>query len=413
MKRLTCLLLSLLLAVGAAALPVAAEEDTIVVNEDISVSANYDWTRFKDKGVKLNVYNWGLYISDGSDESVNVVEAFEQLTGIDVNYTTYDTNESLYAKMKGGGANYDIIVPSDYMIGKMIAEDMLAPLDYSNIPNAQMIGEQYRHQSYDPQDAYSVPYTWGVVGIVYNKTMVEEEPDSWNVMWDERYTNSILMFNNSRDAFAIAARKLGMSMNPKTVEEVNIIAEELKKQKLLVQAYVMDEIFDKMGGGEAALAPYYAGDALVMMEENEDLGFVIPKEGTNFFVDALCIPKTSQNKEAAEMFINFLCEPDVGLANCEFIGYSTPLDSVREMLPEELANNPIAYPSAEVLANTEAFTVLPDEINAAMDAAWSDMKSYDEEGGGWVVPVFLILALAMTCFNVWRHRRRKKRREMY
>ena len=270
MKRLTCLLLSLLLAVGAAALPVAAEEDTIVVNEDISVSANYDWTRFKDKGVKLNVYNWGLYISDGSDESVNVVEAFEQLTGIDVNYTTYDTNESLYAKMKGGGANYDIIVPSDYMIGKMIAEDMLAPLDYSNIPNAQMIGEQYRHQSYDPQDAYSVPYTWGVVGIVYNKTMVEEEPDSWNVMWDERYTNSILMFNNSRDAFAIAARKLGMSMNPKTVEEVNIIAEELKKQKLLVQAYVMDEIFDKMGGGEAALAPYYAGDALVMMEENED-----------------------------------------------------------------------------------------------------------------------------------------------
>ncbi len=413
MKRLTCLLLSLLLAVGAAALPVAAEEDTIVVNEDISVSANYDWTRFKDKGVKLNVYNWGLYISDGSDESVNVVEAFEQLTGIDVNYTTYDTNESLYAKMKGGGANYDIIVPSDYMIGKMIAEDMLAPLDYSNIPNAQMIGEQYRHQSYDPQDAYSVPYTWGVVGIVYNKTMVEEEPDSWNVMWDERYTNSILMFNNSRDAFAIAARKLGMSMNPKTVEEVNIIAEELKKQKLLVQAYVMDEIFDKMGGGEAALAPYYAGDALVMMEENEDLGFVIPKEGTNFFVDALCIPKTSQNKEAAEMFINFLCEPDVGLANCEFIGYSTPLDSVREMLPEELANNPIAYPSAEVLANTEAFTVLPDEINAAMDAAWSDMKSYDEEGGGWVVPVFLILALAMTCFNVWRRRRRKKRREMY
>ncbi|MBU3806391.1 MAG: spermidine/putrescine ABC transporter substrate-binding protein [Candidatus Fournierella pullistercoris] len=413
MKRLTCLLLSLLLAVGAAALPVAAEEDTIVINEDISVSANYDWTRFKDKGVKLNVYNWGLYISDGSDESVNVVEAFEQLTGIDVNYTTYDTNESLYAKMKGGGANYDIIVPSDYMIGKMIAEDMLAPLDYSNIPNAQMIGEQYRHQSYDPQDAYSVPYTWGVVGIVYNKTMVEEEPDSWNVMWDERYTNSILMFNNSRDAFAIAARKLGMSMNPKIVEEVNIIAEELKKQKLLVQAYVMDEIFDKMGGGEAALAPYYAGDALVMMEENEDLGFVIPKEGTNFFVDALCIPKTSQNKEAAEMFINFLCEPDVGLANCEFIGYSTPLDSVREMLPEELANNPIAYPSAEVLANTEAFTVLPDEINAAMDAAWSDMKSYDEEGGGWVVPVFLILALAMTCFNVWRRRRRKKRREMY
>ena len=412
MKKFTCLLLSVLVAAGMTALPAAAAEP-IVVNEEITVSGDYDWTRFQDKGVKLNVYNWGLYISDGSDESVDVVEAFEQLTGIDVNYTTYDTNESLYAKMKGGGANYDIIVPSDYMIGKMIKEDMLEPLNFDNIPNAALIGQEYRGQSYDPQDQYSVPYTWGVVGLVYNKTMVEEAPDSWEAMWDARYANSILMFNNSRDAFAIAARKLGMSMNPTSQEEVDIIARELKEQKALVQAYVMDEIFDKMEGGEAALAPYYAGDALVMMEENPDLDFVIPKEGTNYFVDALCIPKGSQNKEAAEMFINFMCEPDVGYANCTFIGYSTPIEAVQEMLPEELANNPIAYPSEEVLANTETFISLPDEINAAMDTAWSDMKSYDESGGGWVIPVFLLLANAMTCFNIWRRRVRKKRKELY
>ena len=301
MKKAFCLLFSLIMAAGIIAMPVAADQDTIQVNDDISVSADYDWTRFKGQGVKLNVYNWGLYISDGSDESVNVLSAFEQLTGIEVNYTTYDTNESLYAKMKGGGANYDVIVPSDYMIGKMAKEGMLEKLDYSNIPNYSLIGNAYKGQTYDPDDEYSVPYTWGVVGLVYNKTMVEEEPDSWAAMWDPRYTGSVLMFNNSRDAFAIAARKIGVSMNPKTVEDVNRIAEELKAQKSVVQAYVMDEIFDKMEGGEAALAPYYAGDAITMMEENPDLGFVIPKEGTNYFVDAMCIPKGSKNKEAADI----------------------------------------------------------------------------------------------------------------
>ena len=413
MKKAFCLLFSLIMAAGIIVMPVAADQDTIQVNDDISVSADYDWTRFKGQGVKLNVYNWGLYISDGSDESVNVLSAFEQLTGIEVNYTTYDTNESLYAKMKGGGANYDVIVPSDYMIGKMAKEGMLEKLDYSNIPNYSLIGDAYKGQTYDPNDEYSVPYTWGVVGLVYNKTMVEEEPDSWAAMWDPRYTGSVLMFNNSRDAFAIAARKIGVSMNPKTVEDVNRIAEELKAQKSVVQAYVMDEIFDKMEGGEAALAPYYAGDAITMMEENPDLGFVIPKEGTNYFVDAMCIPKGSKNKEAAEMFINFMCEPDVALANCEFIGYSTPIEAVREMLPEELSNSPIAYPSEEVLKNTETFEALPDEINAAMDTAWSDMKSYDESGGGGVIPVFMLLAIALTCFNVWRRRARKKRKELY
>lgn len=175
----------------------------------------------------------------------------------------------------------------------------------------------------------------------------------------------------------------------------------------------MDEIFDKMEGGEAALAPYYAGDAIVMMDENPDLGFVIPKEGTNYFVDAMCIPKGAKNKEAAEMFINYMCEVDVGAANCDFIGYSTPIDAVRGELPEELANSPIAYPSAAVLANTETFEALPEEINAAMDRAWSDMKSYDENGSGWVVPVFLVSAMGLAAFNIWRRRAKRRRKEMY
>ena len=413
MKKLFCTLLAAVLAASLAALPAAAEGgEMIAVNDDISVSADYDWDRLADQGITLNVYNWGLYISDGSDDSVDILSAFTELTGIEVNYTTYDTNESLYAKLKSGGADYDVIIPSDYMIGKMINEGMLEKLDFANIPNMAKIGEQYKGLAYDPGDEYSVPYTWGVVGLVYNKTMVSEPPTSWDAMWDPQYENSILMFNNSRDAFAIAAKRLGMSMNPTTVEEVETIAEELKAQKSLVQAYVMDEIFDKMEGGEAALAPYYAGDALVMMDENPDLGFAIPEEGTNYFVDAMCVPAGSKNKEAAEIFINYMCETSVGVANCDYIGYSTPITEVWEQLDDELKYSEVAYPGEEVLANTEVFTVLPDEINAAMDKAWSDMKSYSEGGNGWVVPVILVAAVAVIVFLFWS-RSRKKQREDY
>lgn len=409
LKKLLALALCAALCAGLLALPAAAEGDTIQVTEDISVSADYDWERFRGAGVTLNVYNWGLYISDGSDDSVDVLAAFEELTGIEVNYTTFDTNESLYAKLKSGGADYDVVVPSDYMVGKLIAEGLLEPLDYSNIPNAADIGQSYRGLDFDPEDAYSVPYTWGMVGLVYNTTMVEEAPTSWSALWDERYAGSVLMFNNSRDAFAIAAKKLGMSLNPSSTADIDRIAQELKAQKSVVQAYVMDEIFDKMEGGEAALAPYYAGDAITMISENPDLAFVFPSEGTNYFVDSLCIPAGSKNKEAAEMFINYMCERDVGVANCDFIGYSTPIQTVWEQLDDELKYSEIAYPSAEVLANTEVFNVLPDELNAAMDKAWSDMKSYDENGNGWLIPVFLVLALAVVVLLFWRRSVKKKR----
>lgn len=383
--------------------------DEIVVNEDISVSGDYDWTRFADDNITLNVYNWGLYISDGSDESVDVVSAFEELTGIKVNYTTFDSNESLYAKMKSGGASYDVIFPSDYMVGKLIAEDMLAPLDYDNIPNMAAIGEDYLGWEFDPDNTYSVPYMWGTTGLIYNTTMVDEAPTSWSALWDVQYTGNVLMFNNSRDAYAIAAKRAGLSLNPPSVEEVDLVMQDLQAQKSVVQAYVMDEIFDKMEGGEAALAPYYAGDALTMIDDNPDLAFVHPEEGVNFFVDSMCIPATSKNKEAAEMFINYMCETSVGYVNCDYIGYSTPITAVWELLDDDIKYSPIAYPDEEVMSKAEVFVTLPDEINAEMDSQWSQMKSYDESGGSWMVVIFLLGAVALSGFNIWRKLRKKMR----
>ena len=401
-KVVSCLLSVFLLALTIAAPAQAA----------VTVADNgYDWERFKGQDITLNVYNWGLYISDGSDGGMDINKEFEELTGIKVNYTTYDTNESMYAKIKSGGADYDVIVPSDYMIGKMASEGLLAKLDFDNIPNMALIGDQYKSRDYDPNNEYCVPYTWGVVGLIYNTTMVDEEIDSWDALWDEKYAGNILMFNNSRDAFAIASKKLGLSMNPTSVEEIEQAAEELKKQKPVVQAYVMDEIFDKMEGGEAAIAPYYAGDAIVMIEENPDLAFVIPKEGTNYFVDAMCVPATSTQKEAAEMYINFMCETEVALANCEFIGYSTPQVEAEQLLPDELKNSPIMYPSAEVLANTETFNVLPDDLSAAMDEAWSEAKSYDEGGNALLVPILLVIAVAVIVIVLWRKSVKKKRND--
>ena len=407
-KLLAAALPALVLA-GAWAPGARAAGQTIAVNEDISVSADYDWTRFADDNITLNVYNWGLYISDGSDDSVDVLSAFEELTGIQVNYTTFDSNESLYAKMKSGGATYDVIFPSDYMVGRMAAEGMLAPLDFTNIPNFSQIGQEYLGWDFDPGNTYSVPYTWGTTGLIYNTTMVEEPPTSWSALWDVQYANNVLMFNNSRDAYAIAAKKLGYSLNPASIEEVETVMQELKNQKSVVQAYVMDEIFDKMEGGEAALAPYYAGDALTMIADNPDLAFVHPSEGVNFFVDSMCIPANSKNKEAAELFINYMCEPSVGLANCDYIGYSTPITAVWEQLDDDLKYSEIAYPGEDVMGKAEVFTTLPEEINAALDSQWSEMKSYEEGGSGWMVVVLLALALVISFFNIWRKLRKKAR----
>lgn len=404
-NRITALILALVLAVMAFPFTAFA---------DVDVDDGYDYERFKGQKISINVYNWGEYISDGSEEdTMNVNKEFEKLTGIHVNYTTFASNEELYAKLKSGGSSYDIIIPSDYMISRMAEEGMLEELDFANIPNFSYIDEDFVKPMYDPENKFSVPYTWGIVGIIYNKTRVDPDDDlaSWDILWNPKYALDILMFSNSRDAMGISLKRLGYSFNTTDEKQLREAADELKKQKELVQAYVMDEIFDKMGGGEAALAPYYAGDAVTMMAENPDLGFVVPKEGTNRFVDAICIPKGAKNKEAAEMYINFLCETEVALANCEYIGYSTPHTGAFEELDEEMRES-VSYPSAEILANTEYFVNLPAATNKLVDSLWTEILSSNSEANQWIMPVFLLLCVGLS-LGITIHRKVKKRRGEY
>lgn len=391
-----------------------AEETEESEQQTLTVSDPDYYTRFKGQDISINVYNWGEYISTGSEAgTLNVNAEFTKLTGIKVNYTNYATNEELYAKLKGGGANYDVIIPSDYMISKMIKEDMLQPLDMSNIPNFQYIMPSFVVPAYDPENLYSVPYTWGTVGLIYNTTMVDipEEDIDWDILWNPDYADQILMFDNPRDAFAIAEIMMGYSLNTEDEVELTAAANKLKEQKSVVQAYVMDEIFDKMAANDAWIAPYYAGDALTILEENEDLAFVVPKSGTNLFVDAMCIPTGAKQKEAAEMYINFMCEPDIAYANIDYICYSTPHSAAYEMLDEETRNNPVSYPGDDYLnANTTIFVNLSDEANLLMQTLWTEMKSAENETPNrWLVPVFLLLCLGGIIFTlIRRHIKNKK-----
>lgn len=371
------------------------------------------YEKFKGQNRSINVHNWGEYISDGSDESLHVIAEFEALTGIKVNYTTFATNEELYARMKNGGTTYDVTIPSDYMVQRMIREGMLEPLDYAQIPNVKYISEAFRGQVYDPEDQFSVPYTWGTVGVIYNKTMVDEEDlGSWDIFWNTKYMGQILMFSNPRDAFGIALKRLDYPMNPSSLSQLAQATEEMKKQKLLVQAYVMDEVFDKMLGGEAALAPYYAGDAITMMADNPDLGYFVPEEGTNRFIDAVVIPKGSRNRDCAQLFINFLLEPEVAAANAEYIGYSTPNTGALELLPPEVSENPVAYPSPEVIAKTELWVDLPQEMNIAVDKAWTELLSADEQYSRWLIPIMMLTGIAASIvINILRSMRKQRERE--
>ncbi|MBR6618480.1 MAG: ABC transporter substrate-binding protein [Oscillospiraceae bacterium] len=383
------------------------EEEEVLEAQTLTVSDPEYYTRFKDDGISINVYNWGEYICTGADKgTLNVNAEFTKLTGIKVNYTNFTTNEELYAKLKGGGTSYDIVIPSDYMISKMIKEGMIQKLNFSNIPNAGYIMPNFRNLAYDPDNAYSVPYTWGTVGIIYDQTMIDmdEEDIDWDILWDETYLDQILMFDNPRDAFMIAQIMQGYSINTEDPEQLRDCADKLKEQKHVVQAYVMDEIFDKMGAGDALIAPYYAGDALTIMGENEDLNFVVPKSGTNLFVDAMCIPTSAKQKEAAEMYINFMCEPDIAFANIDYICYSTPHSAAFEMLDEETKNNPVSYPDQDFIAEkTSVFVNLSDEANLLMQNLWTEMKSAeDETTNKWLVPIFLVLCLATIIFVLIR-----------
>lgn len=398
--------------------PDAAEDEISEAAEQVLTISDPDYyTRFKGKGISINVYNWGEYISTGADDgTLDVNTEFEKLTGIKVNYTNYATNEELYAKLKGGGVTYDIIIPSDYMISKMIKEGLVQPLDFDNIPNFSYIMDNFRNMAYDSKNEYSVPYTWGTVGIIYDETVVDlnEEDIDWDLLWNEEYADQILMFDNPRDAFAISEILLGYSLNTENPDELAAAAEKLKKQKKIVQGYVMDEIFDKMGAGDALIAPYYAGDALTIMEENDSLNFVVPQSGTNLFVDAMCIPTSAKQKEAAEMYINFMCEPDIAFANIDYICYSTPHSAAFDMLDEEVQNDPISYPDEELIAErTTVFVNLSDEANKLMQDLWTEMKSAEDEATNrWLVPIFLICCLA-TIITVLVRRHIKSKKDIF
>ena len=320
-----------------------------------------------DRGV-VNVYNWGVYI----DESV--LDEFTAQTGIKVNYDTYESNESMYGVLKNDGASYDVVIPSDYMISRMIEEDMLEPLDFDNIPNFSDIDPNLKNPDYDPENQYSVPYMWGLLGVIYNTAMVDGAPDSWSILFDENYSGQILMFNNSRDALGVALKYLGYSYNTTDPAQITAATDLLIQQKPLVQSYVMDEIFEKMQGNSAAIGAYYYGDYLTMADVNTDLAFCLPKEGTNLYVDAMCIPKGAENKANAEAFINFMCSTSVGLANVEETWYSSPLLSVREELDPEVSEDPYAYPDDAVLEQCESFRNLPEDILALYDSEWTRLK---------------------------------------
>ena len=370
-----------------------------------------------DTGVTINVYNWGQYISDGTDGYLDVNAAFTEATGIEVNYMTFDTNESLYTKLKTGGSSYDIIVPSDYMAGRLIDEGLVQKLDFSNIPNYQYINEAYKNTAYDPNNAYSVPYTWGTVGVIYNKKYVDEaDIGSWDLLWNEKYAGKILMFDNNRDAFAIAESRLGYSLNTTDSVAMTACAELLKQQKPVVQQYVMDQIFDKMTREEAWIAPYYAGDYLTMLEDNPDLGFYFPEEGFNLFIDCMMIPSSAEHKAEAEAYINFLLSPEVCGENLDYLGYSAPEDAAKEYMDPEVSSSDIAYPSAETLARSEAFLYLPTESNQLMDSLWLDVKTGDSEDTTVMMAVtigVIVLALAILLIHSLRKKRRRARRCRY
>lgn len=317
----------------------------------------------------LNVFNYGDYINE------DLIKKFEEETGIDVIYDTYESNEIMYQKVKNSPGTYDLVFPSDYMVEKMIKEDLLEKIDFSNIPNYQYIGEDYKNLQYDPTNEYSVPYMWGTVGIIYDADRVDDVVDSWDILWNSKYKGEIFMFDSIRDTLAISLARLGYSINSINKSELDEAADELIKQKPLVQSYVMDEVKDKMVNGEAIFATVYSGDAIFIQEEAPDLNlqYVVPKEGSNKWFDVMVIPKGAKHKTEAEEFINFLSEPENAKENVEYIGYATPNTGAYELLDEETQEDETVYPPDEVLDNCAIYRDLGNDIKL-YDDAWLKVK---------------------------------------
>lgn len=382
MKKLICLIAAILLC--CAAVPAVSAEETVT----------------------LNVYNWGEYI----DPTVN--DIFTKETGIRVNYKNFTDNESMYAVLSTGAAIYDVIIPSDYMVGKLINENMLAKLDFDNIPNFQYISDTLKNPEYDPQNAYSVPYTWSTVGIFYNKKYVDEADlaQGWDLLWNQKYSGRIFMFDNQRDAFGIALNKCGYSMNTTNTAEWDEAYEALAEQKPLLLQYVMDQVYDKMINEEGWIAPYYSGDGLIMMDEEEgnpNIDFFVPQSGTNRFIDAMCVPANSPHITEAEQYINFMCRTDIALLNAEYIGYSTPQTEAQKLLDPAIGENKNLYPPDELLERTEVFLTLPAEVNAYMDKLWMKLKLANPL---WSICTVSVGVVALACLIVYAFRWKQKKR---
>jgi len=312
----------------------------------------------------LNVYNWGDYIGE------DVIEKFEDQFDCKVNYEMFEQNEDMYTKLKTVKGTYDVVIPSDYMIERMIREDMLAELNLDNIPNLQYISDYCLNRDFDPGNKYSVPYMWGTVGIIYNTTMTDGPITAWADLWDPKYEKNFFMMNSVRDSMGVALIVCGYDMNSRDEAQIEEAKEKLMEQKPLVLAYTGDEVKDKMIAGEAAMAVCYSGDAITMIEQNEDLNYVIPVEGSNLWFDNMCILKDAPNKELAEQFINFMCSEEIAAENREYINYSTPQSQVLENLPDEIKNDPVQYPDAETLERCQIYKDLGD-MAGKYDEFWT------------------------------------------
>lgn len=324
----------------------------------------------KNSAKVLNIYNVGDYIDP------DLTERFTEETGIEIVYETYDTNEAMYQKLKNGSSKYDLIFPSDYMVDKLIEEEMLQEINFDNIENYSQIMDSFKNAEYDPEDKYSVPYLWGTFGIIYNtKEVDKEDVKSWDILWNPKYEGKIQLLDSVRDTMGISLKRLGYSMNTYNPDEITKAKKELIKQLDVVQAYVNDDGKDRIVAGDADIGIVYSGDALVMIDENPDLDYSVPKEGTNKWVDTMCIPTCAENKDYAEKFINYMLDPEIAKINVDYIQYSTPNQGAYDLLDEEFKESPIFSPSEEDLEKAEIFLNLPQDIMKLYDDAWTEIKT--------------------------------------
>ena len=354
MKRLISLTLAVLMLSGIAALFASCE-------------SSYDG--------EINVYNWGEYVADGSDGTEDIIAKFEQEYNIKVNYTTYETNEELYNLIKSSNSSYDVIFPSDYMVEKLASEDLIQELDLSKIPNRELIMDRFKNMGYDKGNKYSIPYSWNVTGLVYNKTMVKGSPKGWDTLWDKSLKGSILMFNNSRDAYAIAMQRCRINPESFTKDDIDKATEKLKEQKPLLKKYAMDQTFTEMENSQSAAAPYYAGDIYTMTTNNEDLVGVLPEEGSNLFVDNMCIPKDASNVEGAHKFINFMTTPENSAANMDYITYASPVKGAKELIDEDISGSELVYPPESYLDKCYTFRNVDEEVYSYMQEQFVKLMS--------------------------------------